>query len=101
MGALDGLPSWHNLGQTGSSQSEKETLIEKLPIRFCNSCGCILEFRYTAYIPSIKCSLLGYCCVNHLCVDFGRVFELSWSDTLILSRLGFELRKFGGKRIEH
>jgi len=69
-----------------------------LPIRFCESCGCIIELRYTEYIPQLNCSLLGYCCVNRDCADYSKVFEPSWSDTLILSQLGFALRKFGGKK---
>jgi len=69
-----------------------------LTIRFCESCGCILEFRYTEYIPSLNCSLFGQSCVNRDCAEFRQVFEPPWSDTLILSRLGFALRKFGGKK---
>ena len=79
-------------------ESAKDALQENLPVRFCGSCGCILELRYTEFIPQLICSLLGYCCVNRDCAEFGRVFEPSWSDTLILSRLGFALRKFGGKK---
>jgi hypothetical protein len=70
------------------------------PVRFCESCGCILEFRYTEYIPSVNWSLLGFCCINRYCSEFGKVFEPSWSYTLTLSRSGFELRKLGGKKIE-
>ena len=79
---------------------KKDGLLDKLPVRFCISCGGILEFRYTEYIPSLNCSLLGYCCVNRYCTKFGRVFEPSWSDTLILSQLDFALRKLGGNHIE-
>ncbi len=64
----------------------------------CSNCGCILEFRYTEQIPSLNCSLLGYCCVNRYCSLFGKVFKPSSLDALKLSRLGFALRKFGGKR---
>ena len=81
-----------------SRQENKSILIEKLPIRICSSCGFILEFRYTEYIPSLNCSLLGYCCINRYCAEYGRVFQPPWSDTLKLSRLGFALRKFGGKK---
>jgi hypothetical protein len=69
---------------------------ERLPIQLCKLCGCILEFRYTEYIPELECSLLGYCCINKHCGKFGQVFAPSWSDTLVLARLGFALRKFGG-----
>lgn len=78
----------------------KDVLLDKLPIRFCDSCGCILEFRYTEHVRSLNCSLLGYCCVNGCCSKFGRVIEPTWSDTLILSRLGFVLRNWGAKKIE-
>jgi hypothetical protein len=77
---------------------KKNVLLDKLPIRCCDSCGCVLEFRYTEYVPLLKCSLLGYSCVNQFCAEFGRVFEPPWSDILILSQLGFPLRKFGGKK---
>lgn len=78
-------------------ESSQPRAIESLTIRFCEACGCILEFRYT-YVKPLRCFLLGYCCINRYCAEFGRVFGLSWSDTLILSRLGFALRKFGGKK---
>jgi hypothetical protein len=65
-------------------------------IRFCSACGCILEFRYTEYIPSKDYSLLGYYCVNRFCVKFGEILELSKSDIIKLLQLGFTLRKFGG-----
>jgi hypothetical protein len=77
---------------------KENALLDELPIRLCDLCGCILEFRYTEFIPSINCSLLGYCCINRLCSEFGRVIEPCWSDTLALSKLGFKLRKFGGKK---
>jgi hypothetical protein len=77
--------------------SSQARALGSLLIRFCEACGCILEFRYT-YVKTLQCFLLGYCCVNRYCAEFGKVFEPSWSDTLILSRLGFELRKFGGKK---
>lgn len=67
-------------------------------LQFCSDCGCILEFRYTEYIPSLNCSLLGKCCINKRCAKFGKVFEPSSSEALKLSRLGFALRKFGGKK---
>lgn len=98
MGALDCLPSWHSLRQLRDIQSTKDVLLDKLPIRFCDSCGCVLEFRYTSYLSSLKCSLLGYCCINRYCAEFGKVVEPPWSDILIFSRLGFALRKFGGKK---
>lgn len=98
IGTLDFLKSLHDLRQSGDNKSKKDVLLDKLPIRFCDSCGCILKVQYTEYIPSIACSLLGYCCFNRYCAEFGRVFEPPWSDTLILSRLGFVLRKLRGKK---
>lgn len=77
---------------------KKDVILDRLPIRFCDSCGCILEINYTEYVPSIECSLLGYCCFNRYCVEFGRVFEPSWSETLMLSQLGFKLRRLGEKK---
>jgi hypothetical protein len=97
VGSVKIMGSYH---EGSAPNTRKKALVDKLPVRFCDSCGCILEFRYTEYIPSINCSLLGHSCVNKYCTEFGRVFELSWSDTLILSRLGFALRKLGAKRIE-
>jgi hypothetical protein len=88
----------NSLSQSGDNQSKKDVLLDKLPIWFCDSCGCVLEFRYASFIPSLNCSLLGYCCINRYCAEFGKVFEPSWSDTLIISRLGFALRRFGGKK---
>jgi hypothetical protein len=86
--------NWRSLSESG----DRDILLDKLPIRFCDSCGCVLEFRYTEYVPSLKCSLLGYCCINRSCAEFGEVFEPSWSDILILSQLGFALRKFRSKK---
>lgn len=91
-----GMSSKHE-GYVPESESSQVRSFGILPVRFCESCGRILEFRYTEYIPSLRCSLLGYCCINSNCAEFGKVFEPSWSDTLILSQLGFALRKFGGK----
>jgi hypothetical protein len=80
-------------------ESSQARSLGSLPIRFCEVCGCILEFRYT-HVKSLQCFLLGYCCINRYCDGFERVFEPCWSDTLILSRLGFALRKLEAKSIE-
>lgn len=85
-------------GNVSELETPQARALESLPIRFCMACGCILEFRYI-YVKRLQCSLLGYCCINRYCAEFGRVLEPPWSDTLILSRLGFELRKFGGTEI--
>ena len=84
-------------GYNPQLESSQARALESLLIRFCEAYGCILEFRYT-HVKPLQCFLLGYCCINRYCAEFGKVFEPPWLDTLILSRLGFELRKFGGKK---